>query len=94
MATNAVRQTRIPPDLIFVYAKFSLIEGWSLYKHKRSPDYHIVFHDECFDHWAIKWPRAGIVSSNINKHTISCPYCKLKSSREVMKRIKFILGIV
>ena len=82
------------------YSEIPITEGWTLLKMTYTwglpnpiDNYYYVIHKECFDHYRSKWQKSPFQGANINKRSVSCWYCKARSSRDVMKRIKFLLGL-
>lgn len=65
---------------------------WKILKSSDKNFRSLVVHTDCFDHFVSKWQKYPVQTARVNRRTVTCVYCKTKSSREIMNKLKFILG--
>lgn len=74
------------------YTSIIVDNEWRILKSPCVTSKSLVVHTDCFNHFISKWQKYPVQSARVNRRTVTCVYCKTKSSREIMNKLKFILG--
>lgn len=74
------------------YSSIVIDNEWKVLKATIPNCKSMVVHTDCFDHFVSKWQKYPVQTARVNRRTVTCVYCKTKSSREIMNKLKFILG--